>query len=206
MTRRTVSKVRKTALISRAEAARLKGVQRSSVSKACRQGGPLEAAARGPEIDPSDPAFIAWITEAPRGPDGGAIGTPEPVPAPSKAEMLELSRRKRAAEAEKLELANAQTRGALISRELVKTHVFGAIEAANKRLLGDAAKTIASKVVNSTRAKGTLEEALRIVREEIGKQLRTSKDRVTRVLRRNETGVPMLAASAKRRARKVAKR
>lgn len=203
MPRRSATKAPHVALISRAEAARLKGVQRSSVSKACHQGGALEAAVRGSQLDPSDPAFETWLTEPQRGPDASAVGAP--AAAPTKAEMLELSRRKRAAEAEKLELANAQTRGALIARELVRTHVFGALEATNKRLLGDAAKAIASKVFNATRAKGTLEDAVRLVREEISKQLRTTKDRVTRVLRRDDTAVPLLSAPAKRRARKVAK-
>jgi hypothetical protein len=169
--------------VSRAEAARLKGVQRSSVSKACHPGGALADAVRGTQLDPSDPAFMAWITESPRGPNSAAPVVDPGSPCPTKAQMLELTRRKRAAEAEKLELANAQTREQLISRELVRTHVFGSQEFLNKRLLGDAAKTIASKVFNSVRAKGTLEEAQRIVRDEISKQLRATKDKMIRLLK-----------------------
>lgn len=93
----------------------------------------------------------------------------------SSLKDIELIREKR--------LKNGETEGGLISRELVKTFVFGAIEAANKRLLGDAAKTIASKVFNSTRAKGTLEEAQRLVRDEISKQLKPLKATAARHLR-----------------------
>lgn len=210
MSRRSRQKKPMGALITRAEAARRKGIQRSSVSKACRAGGPLEAAVRGVQLDSGDPAFVVWITEPPRGPDAGseAPESPqEPGTAPTKAEMLELSRRKRAAEADRLELQNAATRGELISRRLVETHVFGAIEASHKRLLGDAAKTIASKVFNSTRAKGTLEEALRLVREEISKHLRPTKDRVVRVLLRpGESAAKAGRAASLKRLRKAAKR
>lgn len=98
----------------------------------------------------------------------------------SSLKDIELIREKR--------LKNGETEGGLISRELVKTFVFGAIEAANKRLLGDAAKTIASKVFNSTRAKGTLEEAQRLVRDEISKQLKPLKTTAARHLRHKADG------------------
>lgn len=98
----------------------------------------------------------------------------------SSLKDIELIREKR--------LKNGETEGGLISRELVKTFVFGAIEAANKRLLGDAAKTIASKVYNSTRAKGTLEEAQRLVRDEISKQLKPLKTTAARHLRHQADG------------------
>lgn len=98
----------------------------------------------------------------------------------SSLKDIELIREKR--------LKNGETEGGLISRELVKTFVFGAIEAANKRLLGDAAKTIASKVFNSTRAKGTLEEAQRLVRDEISKQLKPLKTTAARHLRHQSDG------------------
>lgn len=98
----------------------------------------------------------------------------------SSLKDIELIREKR--------LKNGETEGSLISRELVKTFVFGAIEAANKRLLGDAAKTIASKVFNSVRAKGTLEEAQRIIRDEIGKQLKPLKTTAARRLRDKSDG------------------
>jgi hypothetical protein len=98
----------------------------------------------------------------------------------SSLKDIELIREKR--------LKNSETEGSVISRELVKTFVFGALEQAHKRLLGDAAKTTASKVWNSARAKGTLEEAQRIVREETSKQLKPIKATAARHLRNKTDG------------------
>jgi hypothetical protein len=85
-------------------------------------------------------------------------------------------------------LKNGETEGGLISRELVKLHVLGALESAFKRLLGDAAKTIAAKVANTIRSGGGLEEAQRQVREEISKQLKPVKDKAARNLRHKADG------------------
>ncbi|HKY40799.1 MAG TPA: hypothetical protein VJN18_32915 [Polyangiaceae bacterium] len=93
---------------------------------------------------------------------------------------IELIREKR--------LKNGQTEGGLISRELVKTHIIGAVESAIKRLLGDAAKTIAAKTFNVFRSGGGLEEAQRATREEISKQIKPVKDKVARNLRHKADG------------------
>jgi hypothetical protein len=98
----------------------------------------------------------------------------------SSLKDIELIREKR--------LKNGETEGGLISRELVKQHVLGAVESANKRLLGDAAKTIAAKVANIIRSGGGLEEAQRAVREEISKQLKPVKDKAARNLRHKADG------------------
>lgn len=93
----------------------------------------------------------------------------------SSLKDIELIREKR--------LKNGETEGGLISRELVKTFVFGALDAANKRLLGDASKTIASKVFNAVQAKDSLEEVQRLVREEIAKHLKALKATAARHVR-----------------------
>lgn len=93
----------------------------------------------------------------------------------SSLKDIELIREKR--------LKNGETEGGLISRELVQNFVFGAIESAFKRLLGDASKSIVSKVMNCVRTGGTAEEAQRIVRDEISKQLKTVKATSARNLR-----------------------
>lgn len=80
-------------------------------------------------------------------------------------------------------LKNEETEGRLIERELVKTHVFGAIEASNRRLLGDAPKTIARRVYAQAKSGTTLEEAESTVREIISSQLRPVKATAARVLR-----------------------
>lgn len=89
-------------------------------------------------------------------------------------------------------LKNAATEGKLISRDLVGAHVFGAIEAANKRLLRDAPKTIASRVFEIARSStGTLEQGERLVRDEIASHLRPVKGTAARNLRHaNEPAPP----------------
>lgn len=93
----------------------------------------------------------------------------------SSIKDIELIREKR--------LKNGETEGGYISRELVKVHLLGAMEASNKRLLGDAAKTITAKVANIIRSGGGLEEAQRAVRDEISKQIKPVKEKAARYLR-----------------------
>jgi len=88
-------------------------------------------------------------------------------------------------------LKNAATEGKLISRELVAAHVFGAIESANKRLLRDAPKTIASRAFELARSStGNLEQAERMVRDEIASHLRPVKGTAARNLRRTNERLP----------------
>jgi hypothetical protein len=114
--------------------------------------------------------------------------------------MQALARQKRTEEVAKLALANAKERGQLISRQLVETHILGSLEFLHKRLLGDAAKSIAGRCCSLVRSGAPLEEVQRMVRDEISKQLRSSKDKVVRVL--NGRSRP----AAKKRARKAAKK
>jgi hypothetical protein len=81
-------------------------------------------------------------------------------------------------------LANREAEGKLISRDLVKTHVFGAFESAFKRLLGDSTKTIARRVYALRDAGQPVEEAVRLVEELISKQLAPLKETAIRNLRR----------------------
>lgn len=81
-------------------------------------------------------------------------------------------------------LKNAATEGDLISRDLVKTHVFGAFESTFKRLLADSPKTITSKIFNLARAGGSAEEGERIMRDELGSQLKPLKAALVRNLRK----------------------
>jgi hypothetical protein len=94
---------------------------------------------------------------------------------------IELIREKR--------LKNEETEGRLISRELVKVHVFGAIEAANKRLLADAPKTVASRLFEIARSStGSLEQGERLVRDELASHLRPLKATAARNLRPRSSG------------------
>lgn len=83
----------------------------------------------------------------------------------------------------KTHLHNEETEGGLISRELVRTSLFGGIESAFKRLLTDAPRTIAGRVLAMGKAGASVEEAERVVREIIGGHLKVVKATAVRVLR-----------------------
>jgi len=80
-------------------------------------------------------------------------------------------------------LNNEEVQRQLISRELVKTHVFGFLEAGNRRLLGDTPKTIARRLYALARSDQPIEEGEKLVREIIGSQLNPQKERVSKLLR-----------------------
>jgi hypothetical protein len=80
-------------------------------------------------------------------------------------------------------LNNEEVQRHLISRELVKTHVFGFLEAGNRRLLGDTPKTIARRLYALARSDQPIEEGEKLVREIIGSQLNPQKERVSKLLR-----------------------
>ena len=80
-------------------------------------------------------------------------------------------------------LNNEEVQRALISRELVKTHIFGFLDAGNRRLLGDTPKTIARRLYALARSDSPIEEGEKLVREIIGSQLNPQKERVSKLLR-----------------------
>lgn len=94
-----------------------------------------------------------------------------------------LDARKKISEIREKDLKNDETEGRLIERELVRTHVFGAIEASNRRLLGDAPKTIARRLYALAKSGAAVEEAEKVAREIIASQLKAVKATAVRVLR-----------------------
>jgi len=80
-------------------------------------------------------------------------------------------------------LNNEESQKQLIGRELVKTHVFGFIEATNRRLLGDASKTIARRLYSLARADEPVEKGEALVRKLIESQLGPAKERAAKTLR-----------------------
>lgn len=83
-------------------------------------------------------------------------------------------------------LKNEESEGKLIPREPVRAYVFGAIDAANRRLLNDSSKTIALRLYALAEAGTPLEDAERIVRELISSQLRPVKQQAAKGLRIGE--------------------
>lgn len=92
--------------------------------------------------------------------------------------------RKDVAATKRLELQNAETEGRLIPRDLVATHVFGAIEAMNRRLLSDTAKSLALLITSAVKNDETLEQIETRIRDDISTHLRFVKTTAARVLRR----------------------
>lgn len=80
-------------------------------------------------------------------------------------------------------LKNAAAAGELIPRELVRTHLFGALEAVNMRLLNDSPKTLARQLYAAAKSGQSLEEAEEIIRKAIGAQLRNVKQSAARLLK-----------------------
>jgi hypothetical protein len=231
-------------LVSRADAARLKGVSGAAITKACRKqlapalvDGRIDLeheAARGyfgatltqrPAASaPSAPTDDAPTSETktepsaagaptkgrkakPPAPDAPTAPRPpkeSPPPTDTVKELDEYSSlllplvkrfgtarsfRDYLASLKEIEtireklLGNDETEGRLISRELVKTHVLGAIEAGNRRLLSDAPKTIARRVFAAAKGGGTVEDAEQLVREIIGSHLKPVATTASRLLR-----------------------
>lgn len=79
-------------------------------------------------------------------------------------------------------LGNEEAEGLLIYREVVRTHVFGRIEACHRRLLGDVPKTLTRRVYALAKNGTAIEEAEATVRELIGSQLDPMKVAVDRTL------------------------
>ena len=77
-----------------------------------------------------------------------------------------------------------ERRGGLISRELVRLHVFGALDALHRRLLTDMPRTLALRV----RVTETPEEGETLARREIERELKAAKAEVIYALKQIDTG------------------
>jgi hypothetical protein len=99
-----------------------------------------------------------------------------------------LDARKRAAEIRRLELGNARTEAQLIPRDFVTKHVLGHLEALHRKLLTDAARTIAGSVMSAVRAGDTVERVEQITRELIGLHLNQATSDVARAVRSTAVG------------------
>lgn len=72
--------------------------------------------------------------------------------------------------------------GKLIPRDLVSGHLFGAMEAANVRVLTEAPKTIAVRVSALVKTDAPPEECERIIRDILSKQFREVKRKAVEIL------------------------
>lgn len=84
-------------------------------------------------------------------------------------------------------LKNAQTKGELISRELVKNGVIDTFNAAHLRLLKDGAKSIAAGVISKHSGGAELSECEAYVSDILGSFIKPVKGKIKRVLKNAET-------------------
>jgi hypothetical protein len=82
-----------------------------------------------------------------------------------------------------VQLKTAEAEGELISRDFVKTHMIGVIEETNVRLLNDAPRTIAARVIEAARSGETRESIEETIREIMSTQIRGLKDKITRAIK-----------------------
>lgn len=200
-------------VITKSALAKLRGVKPSTVTKACMPGGLLQHAQLPTgRIDLEHPATKAWLgasgVSSVDGLDAATtVAGPQASPArPPSAKDLEalgeftpdefierygslrgfvdhVDARKKIAETERIELQNAETAGRLIPRDLVKTHVFGAIDAVTRRLLSDTSKTIVRRAQAMFASGATVEEVQRVAVEIISATLTPMKTGAARALR-----------------------
>jgi hypothetical protein len=154
-------------LISRADAARLRGVSSSAVSQACRPGGPLHGALRGRKLDRTHTEFVAWVAE---------------VPVQVVGDLRAATLRKRTAEAEKLEFANELQRGLHVEREYVQTHLLSLIDAVFLRLLRDSSRSVTARTFALAKSGASLEQGITEHRALISAQLAQLKVTAVRLL------------------------
>ena len=196
-------------LISKADFATEAGVSRAAVTKAATKG--LLAATVAGEIDIDHPDAIAYLKKK-QAAKTKIPTKKKPVPTTEETshyskdaplqkvldltlrELVEafgtdkqfslwIDARKVIEDIRYKQLRTAKEEGILIPRELVKTHIFGAIEAANVRLLSDTPKTLSERIFALAKAGGSKKEAEKIIKEIIGSQLKNVKTTATRVLK-----------------------
>ncbi len=81
-------------------------------------------------------------------------------------------------------IANQESEGRLISRELVEAHVFGALEKLARRLLGNVPKTLSRRLYAAAKSGTPIEDSEQVVSETIGSEIKPTRDAVARVLRK----------------------
>lgn len=92
--------------------------------------------------------------------------------------------RKMLADTHKVELANAERQGQIISREFVQTHLIGLLEELSRRMIADASRTIVQRCYSLAKSDAPIEEAEAVVRGILGQNVKKTKDGIVRKIRR----------------------
>lgn len=85
-------------------------------------------------------------------------------------------------------LANAQARGLVISREFVRAQVIGLIDGMTSRLLADTPKTLCRQLYALARGGSPVEEAEKMTRQLLGKQIGSVKTQVEKAILHGDRG------------------
>ena len=187
-------------LIGRSKLARIAGVSPAAVTKACKTQ--LADACHGKRLDLDHPSVRQYLEK-----HGVPLTVLRPEGAPDVGQLVSwtlgdivdrfgtlqgfvdyVDVRKKIGETRKIELANDEKHRTLISRELVRTHVFGFIDATNRRLLNDTPRAIAMRLYAMAKAGAPKEDVEGLVRDQISSQLRALRDHASKILR--EGGTP----------------
>lgn len=192
--------------------ARLAGVSRTAVTKAC--GAKLRNALVGKRIDLNHPTARIYLagrdeptTDAE---DTDENDTAEPTThRPDRIDLdgdveqcLDLTlreitdqfrgfqdfedwlnQRKKIADIHEKDLKNDEMEGVLIPREGVRVHVFGAFDAAFERLVRDVPRNTSARTLAAARSGANTEEIERLIRDAISAVLKPLKQKLVRALR-----------------------
>lgn len=151
---------------------------KASAAKKAAKASTTEAAAVAPKglTDDGSPEFIVDVTKLTLAQIEDRCGGRAEFDGWLKSlKLTEEIREKR--------LKNDETDGTLIPRELVATHVFGAIDEVFRRLLTDSTKTITRITYANARAGVAVESAEKQVRADLAKVLEPMKRRASKALR-----------------------
>jgi hypothetical protein len=80
-------------------------------------------------------------------------------------------------------LANEQAEGRLISRDLVRGHVFSWVDGLARKLLRDSSKTIVRRVYAMAKSGADIEAAEAVARENMSAQIQPAKAQIAKALR-----------------------
>jgi hypothetical protein len=171
-------------LVSRAELSRRAGRSRAAVTIAAK--AELAPAVVGRQMDAAHPAARLFVARGAMAPTSPAVATTTSSEKPEQTERTELfdvSIRRKRAEIELLELKLGERRGELISTELVRHYVFGALRTLSNALLRDLPTSLAAKLPGLP----TPEERRSAIYKANSEALKRAMDAVTRALRAGET-------------------
>lgn len=198
-------------LITKAELAERAGVSQQAIGQLTAKGRKLHTALVGDKVDAGHPDVKIYLRSkgvstsfrAPARPEHTEIegapddGTPQAMVDLQQLRLCELSDRfggepelsnwlkalQTSEDVRGKRLKNDEFEKALISRELVQTHVMGALDEAFRRLLSDATKTITRQLYANARAGLEIEKSESEVRAIVSKTLEPVKRKAARTLR-----------------------